>query len=93
MGRFPVIITVGAALIGYVAGEMLVTDPVVIAWFEAHAHWMVDIHLFTVPLIDYAFTLSGAGLAGAAIVVLIGKWLGRRKTAGDGAATEAKVDG
>ena len=30
MERYPVIITVGAALIGYVAGEMLVTDPVVI---------------------------------------------------------------
>ena len=33
MERYPVIIAVGAALIGYVAGEMLVTDPVVVEWF------------------------------------------------------------
>src|SRR6266481_7687201 len=30
MVRYPSIITIGAALIGYVAGEMLVTDPVVV---------------------------------------------------------------
>src|SRR3989449_2821359 len=48
MESYPVIITVGAALIGYVAGEMLVTDPVVIGWFESNAHWMVDFELITV---------------------------------------------
>src|SRR5258706_12449054 len=39
---FPVIITVGAALIGYVSGEMLVTDPVVHEWFRDCGHGMVD---------------------------------------------------
>jgi YjbE family integral membrane protein len=34
MERFPVIITIGAALLGYVAGEMLVTDPALKSWFE-----------------------------------------------------------
>jgi YjbE family integral membrane protein len=34
MERFPIIITIGAALLGYVAGEMLVTDPAVAPWFE-----------------------------------------------------------
>ena len=29
MGRFPIIITIGAALLGWVAGEMAITDPVV----------------------------------------------------------------
>src|SRR5947209_7560162 len=48
MDRYPVIITVGAALIGYVAGEMLVTDPVVIDWFSSNALWMVDFEVFTV---------------------------------------------
>src|SRR5882762_8537239 len=48
MESYPVIITVGAALIGYVSGEMLVTDPVVVEWFRANAHWMVDFELFSV---------------------------------------------
>src|ERR1051325_7102079 len=79
MERYPVIITVGAALIGYVAGEMLVTDPVLIDWFTAHAHWMVDIELFT--LFGHKFELSGAGLIGIVITVAIGKWLGARQEA------------
>jgi YjbE family integral membrane protein len=34
MERFPVIITIGAALLGYVAGEMLVTDPALAGFFQ-----------------------------------------------------------
>src|SRR5256885_11271875 len=79
MERFPVIITVGAALIGYVAGEMLVTDPVVIGWFESNAHWMIDFDVFTV--FGYKFELSSAGLIGAVLVVAAGKWLAKRKEA------------
>src|SRR5262245_128935 len=83
MERYPVIITVGAALIGYVAGEMLVTDPVVIEWFKQNAHWMVDFELFTV--LGYKLELSVAGLAGAALVIAAGKWLaGRKKPAPGG---------
>src|SRR5262245_61530747 len=36
MERFPVIITIGAALIGFVGGEMIVTDPVAIGWMKEH---------------------------------------------------------
>jgi YjbE family integral membrane protein len=36
MARFPVIITLGAALLGWVAGEMAVTDPAVHAFFEQY---------------------------------------------------------
>jgi YjbE family integral membrane protein len=32
MGRFPVIITLGAGLLGWVAGEMALTDPAVTGW-------------------------------------------------------------
>lgn len=32
MGRFPVIITLGAALLGWVAGEMAMGDPAISAW-------------------------------------------------------------
>jgi YjbE family integral membrane protein len=34
MERYPAIITIGAALIGMVAGEMLVTDPVALDWMR-----------------------------------------------------------
>jgi len=77
MDRYPVIITVGAALIGYVAGEMLVTDPVAIEWFRQSAHWMIDIELFTV--LGHKFELSGAGLMGAVLVIAAGRWLARHK--------------
>ena len=76
METYPVIITVGAALIGYVSGEMLVTDPVVLEWFKTHAHWMVDFELFTV--FGHKFELSTAGLIGAALVVVVGKWFASR---------------
>jgi len=81
MDRFPVIVTVGAALIGFVAGEMLVTDLVVIDWFKANAHWMVDVELFSV--FGYKLEVSVAGLIGAALVVFAGKWMaGRSKAEG-----------
>jgi YjbE family integral membrane protein len=63
MGRFPVVITLGAALLGYVAGEMAVTDPVVAPWIEANASLL---HIF-------------APLLGAVLVVLAGKYFARRK--------------
>src|SRR6266849_210339 len=76
METYPVIITVGAALIGYVSGEMLVTDPVVVEWFRGNAHWMIDFELFTV--FGRMFEVSGAGLIGAVLVVGVGKWLAGR---------------
>jgi len=79
MERYPVIIAVGAALIGYVAGEMLVTDPVVIEWFKAHAHWMVDFEVLSV--FGRKLELSAAGLMGAVLVVVAGKWLAGRRPA------------
>ena len=64
MDRYPAIITLGAAILGYVAGEMLVTDPALQAWPSlGHGAWLHDL----IPL------------AGAAMVVAIGKWLSVRK--------------
>jgi hypothetical protein len=37
----------GAALIGYIGGEVVITDPAFVDWINAHAHWM---HL-VVPLL------------------------------------------
>lgn len=63
MDRFPVIIVLGGALLGFVAGEMLMTDMLVKAWTETLPHW---VH-WLVP-----------GL-GAVLVVVTGKWLAARR--------------
>ena len=62
MERFPVIITIGAALLGWVAGEMAVSDPAIKDWVDANAHWL---H-------------TAAPAAGAIGVVVVGKWLASR---------------
>jgi YjbE family integral membrane protein len=67
MERFPIIITIGAGLLGWVAGEMAVTDPSVKAWVDAsadHLHWF-------------------GPAAGAIIVVGVGTWLAKRIEARD----------
>lgn len=63
MERFPVIITLGAALLGWVAGEMVVTDPIFLEWVGANANWL---H-------------SALPAAGAMAVVLTGLWLAARQ--------------
>ena len=40
MGRFPIIITLGAALLGWVAGEMLVDDSSLSDWVGANASYL-----------------------------------------------------
>lgn len=69
MDRFPVIIVLGGALLGFVAGEMLMTDMLVKAWAESMPHWL---H-WLVP------TLS------AVLVVVAGKWLAARRAVAAGA--------
>jgi len=66
MDRWPIIITIGAALLGWVAGDMAVTDPVVKDWVDANAAWL-----------HWA-----APVAGAVFVVAAGKWLAARAEAG-----------
>jgi len=57
MQRFPVIITLGAALLGFIAGEMAVTDAALRGW--------LDVHL---PVPGYV-----AGIAGALLVLALGR--------------------
>ena len=71
MERYPIIITIGAALLGWVAGEMLVTDATLVDWISANMAWM-HIHL---PLFG---EISWAQILGAAFVVVAGKWLAAR---------------
>jgi len=74
MERFPVIITIGAALIGLVAGEMLATDPVALDWMKG----MSGIHIAGGKPMLNGFNLElVAGAAGAVIVVVWGLWLAK----------------
>jgi YjbE family integral membrane protein len=64
--RYPILILAGAGLIGWIAGEIWVTDPAVAAWthelIEAHGEWI---------------ELASAA-AGAVFVVALGKLLAAR---------------
>lgn len=64
MERFPLIVTAGAALLGFLAGEMLLTDPAVVERFGELSHTVINI----------------AGAIGAAIVVIVGTALQRRRS-------------
>ena len=65
MERYPVIITLGAAILGWTAGEMAVTDPAVVEWIKANAAWLDTYYV--------------APAVGAVLVVVVGKWLAGRK--------------
>jgi YjbE family integral membrane protein len=69
MERFPVFITFGAGLLGWVAGEMAIADPAIKGAVEAHAHFME----------------FGAPLIGAAAVVVAGRLLAQRRQAPEAA--------
>lgn len=62
MDRFPVIITAGAALLGWLAGEMMLTDPALHQWVAQ------------VP----ESAVRAGGVVGAVGVVILGKLLQRR---------------
>ncbi len=65
MERFPVIITIGAALIGFVSGEMAWDDGAIAGFTQAYPAW----------------TKYVMGALGAAFVVGLGTWLGKRAEA------------
>jgi YjbE family integral membrane protein len=77
MERYPVIITIGAALIGFVAGEMLVTDPVLAGWYAGMGIQFNDGH----PVLKEVKLALVAGAIGAAVVVAWGLWIAKRKEA------------
>jgi YjbE family integral membrane protein len=83
MERFPIVITVGAALIGFVAGEMVVTDPALRDWMSANFQVMEK-----KPVLAGIGLEVIVGLLGAALVVAIGKLQARRQTAAAGESQE-----
>jgi YjbE family integral membrane protein len=78
MERFAIIITLGAALLGYLAGGMVFSDVAVTPWLKAH----FPAHDFALPGLNMQISLPGA--AGAALVVLIGGWRAKRSQRADG---------
>jgi len=65
MDRLPVVITLGGALLGWIAGDMLLGDAVVKPYLEGQPGWLKYV----------------ASTAGALLVVAVGTWLARRKAA------------
>ena len=63
MDRFPAVITFGAALLGWIAGGMMLTDPAMPTGVAQ-----------LVPYAPYVFSVTGA-----ALVVILGKLIGRRR--------------
>ena len=63
MERFPIIITIGASLLGFLAGEMLLTDPAVTTQFGSVSEQ----------------TVIFGGVLGAVLVVGLGTYLTRRQ--------------
>ena len=62
--RFPFLILAGGGLLGFVAGEMIVTDTSILPWIDANAHWL---H-WVIPA------------AGVVFVVAVAKIMQRRRT-------------
>lgn len=65
MDRFPITIVMGAGLLGWIAGDMSVTDAFAMDWVDAHAaflHWL-------------------APVGGVLLVITAGKWLASRARA------------
>jgi YjbE family integral membrane protein len=65
MERFPIFVTFGAGLLGWVAGEMAIADPALSGAVESHAHYLG----FVAPVL------------GAAAVVVAGRILAHRRSA------------
>lgn len=76
MDRFPLVIVLGGALLGWIAGGMLVSDVVAHDWIANR--------------LPHA-TLA-AGLAGAALVVVLGRWLSASMAARSAPLREIPLD-
>ncbi len=86
MERFPVIITIGAGLIGWVAGEMLVTDGALEGWLTGLGVAFVN----GKPLVVGLSLELIAGAIGVVIVVATGTLLARGKQGGEQVQVETE---
>jgi YjbE family integral membrane protein len=81
MDRYPIIITIGGMLLGWIAGTMAVTDPAVIGYMPS-----VPADKPGLPPEVSAAVRYGAGIAGALLVLAWGKWAASRRAAARSAA-------
>ena len=83
MDRFPIIITAGGMLLGWIAGTMALSDPALAkpdAWT-----WMPK--LPQTDVMKYAL-----GVGGALLVLGVGKWIAARRNAAAGAAAPPQAE-
>ena len=62
MDRFPIVITLGGMLLGWIAGGMAITDPAVVLKLQPYMGWLAYV----------------APAAGALLVLLLGRWQSSR---------------
>ena len=74
MERWPVIITIGAGLLGFVSGEMAITDPAIGDWVKSTFQ-----HINNTPRIAGVSLEILCGIVGAIVVVVAGKMIARKK--------------
>jgi YjbE family integral membrane protein len=79
LDRFPILVWAGAALLGWIVGEVIITDPVIQGYLEPR---------FGAEGFHY-ITLFSA-LIGAILVLLVGGWWRRTKLAGHGEKVAAE---
>ena len=78
MSRFPVIITVGGMLLGWIAGTMAVADPALASFVPYEEAGSAS----SLPAVKSAFHY-GAGVVGALVVLAVGKYFGSRAKPAD----------
>jgi YjbE family integral membrane protein len=62
--KFPILIMAGGGLLGFVAGEMFITDVALLPWIAANAHWME----YAIPALGIVFVIG------------VAKWMQSRRT-------------
>lgn len=79
--RYPILVWFGAGLLGWIAGEMIVSDVIVLGWFQTVIpSWVVSVAPTVNPsgLGPGAIPHYGAAVLGAAFVVAMGFILNKR---------------
>jgi predicted tellurium resistance membrane protein TerC len=60
LNRFPILVWAGAGLLGWIAGELIGSDPLFFAWLQKH---VAQLQFWYAPAAGLAFVLVVSGLA------------------------------
>jgi YjbE family integral membrane protein len=72
MDKYPIIVTIGSAVLGKVAGELIITDPWVSKWVSGAFFGGAPLPSWLIYTVDIIFIVG---------VLAIGKWIVKRKKA------------